>query len=171
MALISAASFPASMMKKHPVIRDSENRLWRTRLRHQKTDEQPGGKFSWYVSLESGYLQLNLQYCDIEDLIGMVVHTMKNDWNHINYWSNHKENLPLIKADARLLNQALFNILHNAVTYSQLGPAIIIRLENEWEKINWLSRFPIRQGCPGTRTPKLFDKFYRIPVLSAEVWD
>ena len=113
--------------------------------------------------LESGYLQLNLQYCDIEDLIGMVVHTMKNELKSHQLLIKSQENLPLIKADARLLNQALFNILHNAVTYSQVGTAIIIR-----SKMNEKNQLVVEisdqgKGVPAHALPRLFDKFYRIP--------
>lgn len=113
--------------------------------------------------LDSGHLQLNLQFCDVSDLVGMVVHSMKGELNRHKITIQTSDGLPLIRADINLLKQALINVLHNAVTYSPAGKEISIRsLKDENGRVI-IEVSDKGNGVPPASLSRLFDKFYRVP--------
>ncbi len=113
--------------------------------------------------IESGHLRLNLQYCDMEDLVGMVIHSMKNELERNDIHIIPQENLPLIRGDINLLRQALVNILHNAVTYSPSDTTITIEMKKSDSEYLAIEVTDNGMGVPENSLPRLFDKFYRVP--------
>lgn len=114
--------------------------------------------------IDSGYLQLNLQYCDLSDMAGTVLHSLRHELHGHPVKIHTDENLPLIKADISLLTQAMINILHNAVQYTPVGSSIHIGLHNgEQQGTVMISIEDHGKGVPETSITSLFDKFYRVP--------
>jgi len=113
--------------------------------------------------IESGLLKLNLQYCDLADLVGLVVKDMKGeiDGHHLNIII--PDNLSLIKADISLMRQVLVNILRNAVMYTPLGSSVEISALNEPVEMVSISIRDNGPGVPQEIIEHLFDKFYRVP--------
>jgi two-component system sensor histidine kinase KdpD len=113
--------------------------------------------------IESGFLKLNLQFCDISDLIGISVNELKNNLTDRQVKIEIEEKLPLIHADINLLKQALINVLHNAMVYTpSSSPILISSFIYQPGKI----AIRIRDFGPGVSPgflPRIFDKFYRIP--------
>ena len=113
--------------------------------------------------IESGLLKLNLQYCDLADLVGLVVKDLKTEIGHHKMNIIIPENLPLVKADIGLMRQVLVNILRNANMYTPAGTSIEISAVNETAKVVSLT---IRDHGPGVAVEnleQLFEKFYRVP--------
>ncbi|MBN1313297.1 MAG: DUF4118 domain-containing protein [Anaerolineae bacterium] len=124
-------------------------------------------RLNWLVSnllnmsrLESGALKLQLETVDAQDLIGTTLGQMK-DRIDCPVTLNISEELPLISADFVLVEQALINILDNAVKYSPEGSPIEIsvRREDEWVYIDVAD---CGLGIPEDDMPFIFDKFYRV---------
>lgn len=71
------------------------------------------------------------------------------------------EGLPLIEADAALVNQALYNLLDNAIKFTEAGGKVQI---GAWVKDEHLI-FAVRDtgiGIAPLDQPRLFDKFFRV---------
>jgi two-component system sensor histidine kinase KdpD len=69
--------------------------------------------------------------------------------------------LPLVRADAVLLGQAIFNVLDNAAKYTPPGSTIQVAAEAAGETV----RLHIRDeggGIPDADLERVFDKYYRI---------
>jgi two-component system sensor histidine kinase KdpD len=110
--------------------------------------------------LESGAISLQLGTVDVQDLIGATLKQMKNRFDcpisiHI------PDEPPMISADFVLIEQALMNILDNAVKYSPEDSSIDILVcqENEWVYIDVVDR---GFGIPESELPFIFNKFYRV---------
>lgn len=109
--------------------------------------------------LESGALELQSGIVDVQDLIGATLEQMKNRFNRP-ISIQIPEAPPLISADFVLIEQALMNILDNAVKYSpdDSGVEIIVYQDGEQVYMDILDR---GQGIPQNELPLIFDKFYR----------
>ena len=113
--------------------------------------------------IESGLLRLNLQYCDVADLVGLVVKDLKTEITGHKLNILMPEDLSLIKADINLLRQVLVNILRNALIYTPLGTAIEISAVNDPPNILSISVRDYGPGVPVNDLDHLFEKFYRVP--------
>ncbi len=111
--------------------------------------------------LESGQLKLNLEWCDISDLINISLNRVEKQLADHEVITEIAPNLPLIRADYVLLEQALVNLLHNAATYTPPGTRIRVQARVEEAKLLIVvaDRGP---GLPAD-TEQVFDKFYRAP--------
>jgi signal transduction histidine kinase len=71
------------------------------------------------------------------------------------------EGLPLIEADAALLNQALHNLLDNAIKFTDAGGKVQIGVRVKDDQVI----FAVRDtgiGIAPLDQPRLFDKFFRV---------
>ncbi|MBP7174236.1 MAG: DUF4118 domain-containing protein [Cloacibacterium sp.] len=108
--------------------------------------------------LETGLLKLNLQWCDVNELIQMVVSKYKKA--NIHFKPN--EDLPICSIDSGLMEQCLINIIANSIHYN---------IENVMIKINayFKDHFLIIEiqdngtGIPKENIDDIFNKFYRLP--------
>src|SRR5206468_5254891 len=69
--------------------------------------------------------------------------------------------LPMLRLDAVLFDQVLFNLLDNAAKYSPAGSRIDIRATRDGElvEIEVVDEGP---GIPSADFERIFDKFYRV---------
>ncbi|WP_110688283.1 sensor histidine kinase [Salegentibacter sediminis] len=112
--------------------------------------------------LESDFIQLQLNWYDINELIYSVIKHNKGDAlnHHINFYPN--DDLPLFQFDAALVEQILHNILHNALQYTPIGSVIEIKVSYTAE----ILKMEIKdngKGFPKDEIKRVFDKFYRLP--------
>lgn len=110
--------------------------------------------------LESGALQLQLEPIDMQDLIGATLESMKVRID-CEIRIDVPDHLPLVLADFVLVQQALANLLDNALKYSPEGAPIDIdvRMEDGWVCISVADR---GRGIDDGEIPHIFNKFYRI---------
>jgi two-component system sensor histidine kinase KdpD len=109
--------------------------------------------------LESGALSLQLEPVDVQDLIGATLEQMKNRVTHpINIVLPNE--LPLIDADFVLIEQAMMNLLDNAIKYSPEDASIeiCVYLSDGWLYTDIKDCGP---GIPTHELPHIFEKFYR----------
>ncbi len=110
--------------------------------------------------LDSGYIQPKLDWCDLGELVYTVVNRLKKELKNHQVNVSIPENLPLVKLDFGLMEQALTNILYNAALYTPAGSAIKI----EGKVIENLCVVAITdsgKGFPKEDLELVFEKFYR----------
>jgi len=115
--------------------------------------------------LETGMLQLKIDWCDTNELIYNVVQSLGIDYKQ-NIVFKADEYLPLFKLDSVLMEQVLHNLLHNAIMYTPDNATITISSlqHNDNCVITVSDNGP---GIPEHEIPYLFDKFYRLPQSKA----
>ncbi len=112
--------------------------------------------------LESGQMKLRLDWHEITDLIESVLKRLNNELINHTVKTEIQENIPLLKFDFGLLEQALINVIHNSLIYTPEKSTIRISVKEE--KDNCV--IEISDNGPGFAEEtlnKLFEKFYRIP--------
>lgn len=111
--------------------------------------------------LESGMLKLNIDWCDINELIHSVIQKIPNPGSHQIHFENN-ENLPLFKIDAGLTEQVIHNILHNAILYTPENSRIEIQATYSQNKCI-VTIADNGKGFPEKEIQHAFEKFYRLP--------
>ena len=113
--------------------------------------------------LEAGELQLQVELCDVQDLVGCSLAALDQRLNGRGVTVTLAPNLPLVSMDMVLVTQVMVNLLDNALKYSQVESALEIRAQTDkaWLTIEVLDRGP---GIPDHDLKRVFDKFYRLPV-------
>lgn len=111
--------------------------------------------------LETGTLKLKRDWCDVNELIFMVIQKLPaDDTNRIHFEPD--ESLPLVKLDGGLIETAVHAVVHNATRYTPRHASIEITTSyNESSLlIDVLDSGP---GIPAAETDHIFEKFYRLP--------
>ncbi len=111
--------------------------------------------------LETGNLKLKKDWCDVSELVFMVINKTRNTDTHtIDFIPDEK--LPLFKLDVGLMETALYSVVNNAVRYTPAST--IIRIEtklNGEELIIVVSDNGL--GIPIDEQERVFEKFHRLP--------
>jgi two-component system sensor histidine kinase KdpD len=118
--------------------------------------------------IETGHLKLNLQYCEISDLIGIVFNELKEELRNHRINISVEENLPLIQADINLLKQAFINILHNSAIHTPSDSAITVNAGLFAHDKIFIQLNDQGKGVPEEALRHLFEKFYRVPGSKSE---
>lgn len=116
--------------------------------------------------LESGNIKPNKEWHSVTDLINSVIQRLKQEAvNHqINFYVN--EDVDLAQFDFPLIEQALINIVHNAIEYTPPGSRIELFAKKFTDNI-MLSVSDNGPGFPLHSIKNLFEKFYRVPGTKA----
>ncbi len=111
--------------------------------------------------LESGVMQPKFNWIDVSELIYSVVTKCKDEASEHIIKVEVNENIPLAILDGGLMEQVIYNLVHNAIIYTPKGSTIIISatLENDHLKITVADN---GNGFPANEMDKVFDKFYRL---------
>ena len=112
--------------------------------------------------LESGRLNLRREWCDVHDLVHAALARVAEDLAAHQVVVDLPERLPLLQVDSVLLEQALYNILHNAAAYTPPGSRVRLsaRVEGAALLLIIADRGP---GLPPEDLERVFEKFYRAP--------
>lgn len=116
--------------------------------------------------LESGMLKLNLDWCDINELIFSVLQKLSISESHHIIDFQHNDRLPLFKLDAGLIEQVLHNIISNALQYTPDHSTIKISVKHSSENCV-ITIEDNGNGFPASEIQYAFDKFYRLPKTKA----
>jgi two-component system sensor histidine kinase KdpD len=111
--------------------------------------------------LESGMIRPRPDWCDIRDLVNGATRKSARELQDHVIVSDVPNDLPLIRADSGLLEQALVNLLINAALYTPAGSTIRISVRLETSLV--ISVEDNGPGFPKEALAHLFDKFYRVP--------
>lgn len=76
--------------------------------------------------LETGMLKLNRQRYDVGDLVAVVLRRLEGELTDRPVRVRVADDLPLVSMDFTLMEQALFNVVYNAVAHTPAGAGIAI---------------------------------------------
>jgi two-component system sensor histidine kinase KdpD len=112
--------------------------------------------------LESGMLRLRRDWCDPADLINAARETTADALRGRNVRTELPEGLPLVRADAGLIQQALANLIHNACVHTPPTADITLSAGAD-EKTHqiWMAVADSGPGLRADQQGRLFDKFFR----------
>jgi two-component system sensor histidine kinase KdpD len=113
------------------------------------------------VRLESGTLELNMKWCDIQDVIGVVLRETGDALHGHPVRISVPPDAPFVMADFILIEQVMINLLENAAKYSLPNGEISISVYCQGNDLL------LTVADPGPPIPKIeiehvFDKFYRV---------
>jgi two-component system sensor histidine kinase KdpD len=112
--------------------------------------------------LESGVLKLNLDWCDINELISSVIDKIRTNQHTQMIFFEPDSSLPLFKLDAGLLEQVLLNIILNAIQYTP--PYSNIHIHTSFHQLHCTIAITDNgDGFPENEVQFVFNKFYRLP--------
>ncbi len=112
--------------------------------------------------LESGKIMTKLEWCDAADLFGALQRRYKKDLAQHRSVFTLAPNLPLVKIDSGLVEQAVGNLIENAVRYTSPQTIIEVRLSLSASSLVIVVQDE-GTGFPSEAIPHLFEKFYRVP--------
>lgn len=112
--------------------------------------------------LESGHVKSKLEWCEIGDVIQTTVRGLGRELTGRQLSVEVQPKLPLAQLDFTLMQQALSNLLLNAVMHTPVTAAISVQARTEGKEL-LLRVADNGPGLPADLLPRVFDKFVRAP--------
>jgi two-component system, OmpR family, sensor histidine kinase KdpD len=112
--------------------------------------------------LQSGQLRPNLDWCDLSDVVRVTLRELESLLATHRVEKRLQPGLPLIRADFTLLQQALANLLVNAVAYTPPGTQIELSAFRDGVDLV-LQVADNGPGLPTDQIDRIFDLFHRPP--------
>jgi len=116
--------------------------------------------------LESGTYQLKMDWCDVCELVYNVVKKFKDLSKGHKIQIEISPLLPLCKIDSGLIEQVLYNLIQNAITYIPLEATIKIKASYKANQLTFVIEDD-GPGFPENEISNVFDKFYRLKNTKA----
>ena len=110
--------------------------------------------------LESGMIQPKMDWCDIHDLINAAVKGLDRELSRHSVIVKVQDEMPLVKLDFGLVEQALTNLIHNAAVHTPEGSSITVEAKVE-EKECVIALQTTDPVLAKDDLHKVFEKFYR----------
>lgn len=116
--------------------------------------------------LESGHLKPRMDWCDVHDVINASLKRCEQALAGREVTVTAPQDMPLVRIDFVLMEQALSNLLLNASVHTPAGTPvqIIASAEDRSVTVTVVDRGP---GLPPDSLTRIFDKFYRVPGAPA----
>jgi two-component system sensor histidine kinase KdpD len=110
--------------------------------------------------LQSGQVQLNLQWQPLEEVVGSALAALQGTLDPRRVHVNLPDDLPLLHLDAVLFERVLVNLLENAAKYTPSGSAITLGAEATTREVSlWVD--DEGPGLPEGAQERIFEKFER----------
>ena len=116
--------------------------------------------------LESGFIQPQNDWTDIEELVYTVVKRVEENTISQKITININPSIPLFKIDAGMLEQAVYNLINNAVLHTAPGCRIDVIAACHADVLE-LTVEDDGPGFPDLEISHVFDKFYRLKHAKA----
>jgi len=116
--------------------------------------------------LESGHVKPKLDWCDVADLVQVTLKEIERELVQHPLTIEVAPNLPLVRMDFVLMQQALTNLLLNAAVHTPPGTRVGVVARQESQNL-LLRVADTGPGLPAEALPFIFDKFYRAPAAPA----
>jgi two-component system, OmpR family, sensor histidine kinase KdpD len=116
--------------------------------------------------LESGNVKPRMDWCDPSDLINVSLRQNERELSGHKVTRSLQPQLPLLKIDFVLIEQALNNLLLNAAHYTPVGTTVEVKASATPDELT-ISVADRGPGLPPESLPHLFEKFYRVPGAPA----
>jgi two-component system sensor histidine kinase KdpD len=114
--------------------------------------------------LESGAVAPKLELVDLSDVVGSALRRATGVLAAHTVVLSLPSDLPMLKLDPVLFEQALFNLLDNAAKYSPAGSTVNMTGERTGGRVQ-LAVSDTGSGIPAEDLERIFDKFYRVQSL------
>jgi two-component system sensor histidine kinase KdpD len=111
--------------------------------------------------LESGTIELKLALVDVGEIVGTALRRAHRLLADHRVAIDLAPDLPMLRLDYLLFEQALFNLLDNAAKYAPAGTPITVRARLEGGAVT-LAVLDEGPGIPPAELHRIFDKFYRV---------
>src|SRR5207253_6629302 len=110
--------------------------------------------------LEAGAIELNLDLFDLGEIIGTALQRAANVLAGYHVEVETAPDLPMVRLDAILFEQVLFNLLDKAAKYAPPGSRIDVRGRRDGDVVT----IEVMDEGPGipSHLERIFDKFYRV---------
>lgn len=111
--------------------------------------------------LESGRITPRLDWCDIHDLVNKVIESLQDELKPFNLHIVIPDDMPFVKIDFGLMEQVLYNLIHNATQYAASSTNLRVKAfyDNGIMTLQVMDRGP---GFPAKEISLIFNKFYRV---------
>ncbi len=112
--------------------------------------------------VESGHVKPKMDWCEAGDLLNVTLKSLRRELSAHKVETAIAPRIPLVRMDFVLMEQALTNLLLNAVFHTPAGTAIHVsaRVDRDELALTVADRGP---GIPAESLSRIFDKFYRAP--------
>ncbi|MDP2114610.1 MAG: ATP-binding protein, partial [Bacteroidota bacterium] len=111
--------------------------------------------------LESGQISVRLDWYDMNDLANKVAEDLKDELKPFTLAVKIPDDMPMVKIDYGLLEQALYNLLYNSTQYAPV--ASIIELSTSYDDGTLIIRVnDSGPGFPEEAIENVFKKFFRV---------
>ncbi len=117
--------------------------------------------------LEGGALDPKLQWTDVRDVLAAAVARVERRLGARRLVRDFPADLPMIRIDAGLLEQAVVNILENAIAYSPDGTDVEVAAYEDRANVV-ISIEDDGKGIPTAELERVFDKFRRLQQQSSD---
>jgi two-component system sensor histidine kinase KdpD len=117
--------------------------------------------------LEGGGLDLKLQWTDVRDVLAAAIARVERRLGTRRLERDFPAELSMIRVDAGLLEQAVVNILENAIAYSPDGTDVEVAAYEDRSNIV-ISIEDDGKGIPTAELERVFDKFRRLQQQSSD---
>jgi two-component system sensor histidine kinase KdpD len=111
--------------------------------------------------LDSGMLKAKLDWIDISDVINKVINSFGDFTDRKIFYLQSIYDIPLYKTDGGILEQIIYNILHNAIEHTPFEAMITIEVHGEEGQLNLILE-DNGNGFPEEELDNVFEKFYRL---------
>jgi len=111
--------------------------------------------------LESGMLKLHYDWCDPAEVIFRAVRKLPREDSRSVSFTPPEQDLPLLRMDAGILEQVVYNLLHNAMQHTPENTSVTVTAEYGPGNLS-VTVSDNGPGFPEAEIPRVFDKFYRI---------
>ena len=110
--------------------------------------------------IEEGALELRLDWVDLREIVERTIHAARRRGAAQKFETRLPPDLPLVRADAALVEQTLGNIINNAVAHTPATTHVLVdaEVENARLKLRITDNGP---GIPAGVLPQVFEKFIR----------
>jgi two-component system, OmpR family, sensor histidine kinase KdpD len=112
--------------------------------------------------LESGTIQLKRDWCDLNELVYKTIDRLGENSKHHVLDIELADTLPFFKLDEGLMEQVLYNLIYNAISYTPEASVITIKARCEEHQHCIITIEDNGMGFPESEIDKVFDKFYRL---------
>ncbi len=116
--------------------------------------------------LDAGTAEMTPTWIDLNSLAHSLVEDRRRLVGQMNLTIDLETqgDLPLVRADERMISQVVANLLTNAVNYTPPGGAIVVRTDTIGDgEMKWarLAVVDTGVGIPENELPRLFERFFR----------
>ena len=110
--------------------------------------------------IDAGALELRRDWIDLREIVERIVTLAKRRGTTLSFMLDLPPQLPMIAADAILIEQALFNIVNNAASHTPAGTRVVIDAVIAPQSVS-LRVTDNGPGIPAAALPRVFEKFVR----------